>query len=190
MLSFPPYPYNFISASGQSASFAASHLPKSLTTNHTSLKNPAPNTPDHIVKMVAFRAQVLVLAALGLGVLATPIETNTSAITCANVRCPQRCEMIGGKPVCVPTIPDTPVTAREAVQCGPTVCTNGQQCCNESCGICTAPGGFCTQEFCAPAAKKCGKTECAAGLECCNASCGVCVSPGGSCTQQICPSPQ
>lgn len=32
--------------------------------------------------------------------------------------------------------------------CGPTTCGEGEVCCNESCGICTAPGGFCTEQFC------------------------------------------
>jgi hypothetical protein len=37
------------------------------------------------------------------------------------------------------------------VACGPKTCPAGQVCCNESCGICTDPGGFCTQQFCEPA---------------------------------------
>jgi hypothetical protein len=32
--------------------------------------------------------------------------------------------------------------------CGPVQCGKGQVCCNDSCGICTAPGGACTQQFC------------------------------------------
>ena len=36
------------------------------------------------------------------------------------------------------------------VACGPKTCPAGQVCCNESCGICTEPGGFCTQQFCEP----------------------------------------
>ena len=34
--------------------------------------------------------------------------------------------------------------------CGPTVCRHNFKCCNESCGICTASGDGCTQQFCAP----------------------------------------
>jgi hypothetical protein len=37
-----------------------------------------------------------------------------------------------------------------SVACGPRTCPAGQVCCNESCGICTEPGGFCTQQFCEP----------------------------------------
>jgi hypothetical protein len=33
-------------------------------------------------------------------------------------------------------------------RCGEARCDRGQVCCNESCGICTEPGGFCTQQFC------------------------------------------
>jgi len=32
--------------------------------------------------------------------------------------------------------------------CGPTTCAVGQVCCNSSCGVCTEPGGVCTQQFC------------------------------------------
>jgi hypothetical protein len=34
--------------------------------------------------------------------------------------------------------------------CGPTTCAPGQVCCNRSCGICTPPGGLCTQQVCPP----------------------------------------
>jgi hypothetical protein len=34
--------------------------------------------------------------------------------------------------------------------CGPTKCGSGQYCCNESCGICAAPGEMCTDLYCDP----------------------------------------
>lgn len=37
-------------------------------------------------------------------------------------------------------------TAGEA--CGAVTCESGQVCCNASCGICTPPDGFCTQQVC------------------------------------------
>lgn len=46
--------------------------------------------------------------------------------------------------------------ARE--QCGPVLCEVGQVCCNESCGICTAPGEACIEIACA--------TECATNADC------------------------
>jgi hypothetical protein len=36
----------------------------------------------------------------------------------------------------------------ERVQCGPSTCAAGEVCCNESCGICTEPGGVCIQQAC------------------------------------------
>jgi hypothetical protein len=33
--------------------------------------------------------------------------------------------------------------------CGPTTCTGSEVCCNESCGICVPPGGFCPAIACA-----------------------------------------
>ena len=34
--------------------------------------------------------------------------------------------------------------------CGDKTCGAGLECCNESCGICVEPGGFCTQQACVP----------------------------------------
>lgn len=33
-------------------------------------------------------------------------------------------------------------------RCGDRRCGSGEVCCNASCGICTPPGGFCTQQAC------------------------------------------
>lgn len=38
----------------------------------------------------------------------------------------------------------------KGLSCGPTTCPAGQVCCNASCGICTNPGWFCTQQACTP----------------------------------------
>ncbi|MBK7861149.1 MAG: hypothetical protein IPJ65_21565 [Archangiaceae bacterium] len=77
-------------------------------------------------------------------------------------------------------------------KCGPNTCAAGQECCNDSCGICVPPGGACTQQACllvdagtAPD-QQCGATTCPSGTECCNPSCGTCVPPGGVCTQEYC----
>ena len=36
----------------------------------------------------------------------------------------------------------------QQVVCGKATCAAGEVCCNPSCGICTAPDGMCTQQFC------------------------------------------
>ena len=36
--------------------------------------------------------------------------------------------------------------------CGSRTCGAGEVCCNASCGICTPPDGFCTQQACVPTA--------------------------------------
>lgn len=57
--------------------------------------------------------------------------------------------------------------------CGPATCRAGEVCCNESCGICTKPGGFCTQQVCGepePTGPFCGGI---AGFPCPGA--GTCV---------------
>jgi hypothetical protein len=41
-----------------------------------------------------------------------------------------------------------PRTTTPGEPCGPKTCPAGEICCNESCGICTPPGGACIQLFC------------------------------------------
>lgn len=40
--------------------------------------------------------------------------------------------------------------------CGNQVCGEGLVCCNASCGVCTPPGGFCTQQACGPVYRNSG----------------------------------
>lgn len=58
--------------------------------------------------------------------------------------------------------------------------SNNQVCCNESCGICTKPGGACILKLCVTG-PKCGPALCPVGETCCNESCGICTKPGGAC---------
>lgn len=61
--------------------------------------------------------------------------------------------------------------------CGPTTCAAGTYCCNESCGICVAPGEGCIDLHCAPAdagpigdagpGEVCGDDVCGVGTRCC-----------------------
>ncbi len=50
--------------------------------------------------------------------------------------------------------------------CGPKTCAAGEVCCNESCGICTPPGGGCIELYCEPAAAGCDSITCDAGTHC------------------------
>lgn len=63
-------------------------------------------------------------------------------ISCANVLCQEgtTCVETPNGPDCVPV--------DSAVKCGDNLCTDGQVCCNASCGVCTEPGGGCTQQIC------------------------------------------
>ena len=91
------------------------------------------------------------------------------------------------------------------VACGPSVCTGGMVCCNASCGTCTPPGGFCTQQACSPDVT-CERQDCGELPERCAdgsappASCdandeGVCewtvreCPPPGPCDADECPAP-
>lgn len=78
------------------------------------------------------------------------------------------------------------------VTCGPTTCAAGEVCCNESCGICTAPGGACPAIACVADGGvdpvPCGPTTCEAGQICCNSRCGICAGPGGACPAIECAS--
>lgn len=175
------------------------------------------NTMAPIMKFLPFLAVLLGAAA------ANPIANNVpssgggdflaargaGAITCANVRCTYRCEMVDNRPKCIPKPPPAkpqPKAGRAGEKCGKNTCGLGERCCNASCGICTAPDGMCTQQICtetrspAPeqpepepeaAAEKCGKNTCGQGEYCCNESCGICAAVGGQgCTKQFCTEPQ
>ena len=63
--------------------------------------------------------------------------------------------------------------------CGPTVCRHNEECCNESCGICTRPGESCTQQACAPATPCVDTVLCIRGTHWSPRLC-ECV-PNGSC---------
>jgi hypothetical protein len=45
------------------------------------------------------------------------------------------------------------------IPCGPTTCTGGAVCCNESCGICVLPGATCLDIPCTDAGLPCGGDE-------------------------------
>merc|ERR1712019_74861 len=57
-------------------------------------------------------------------------------------------------------------------ECGPNTCEIGEVCCNESCGICTRPGGFCTKQFCGEEeeenddGERCGSKTCGSDERC------------------------
>ncbi|EGS17143.1 uncharacterized protein CTHT_0074750 [Thermochaetoides thermophila DSM 1495] len=80
-----------------------------------------------------------IVALLAFSASATPVEPISP---CAAVTCSTNtfCNVINGKPVCLPI-------SRQQ-KCGKAVCAPGHVCCNSSCGICTKPGGVCTQQIC------------------------------------------
>jgi hypothetical protein len=74
---------------------------------------------------------------------------------------------------------------KTGVACGPNTCAAGDVCCNESCGICTPPGGMCTQQFCEPSSGTCTQTAlCIIGYTWDDKSCSCVPSApsAGNCT--------
>jgi PrcB C-terminal len=75
----------------------------------------------------------------------SPEVCNCVSVTdpCAVTLCQTgtECKVINGAAVCV---------SNGALACGTNVCDKGLVCCNASCGACTAPGMFCTQQACLP----------------------------------------
>jgi predicted secreted protein len=72
--------------------------------------------------------------------------------------------------------------AKQGVKCGPTTCKAGDVCCNESCGICTPPGGFCIELFCAPTCKPaCSQGEQCVECKTISGSAWVCLPDGTMC---------
>ena len=94
---------------------------------------------------------VVALAGCGAGVVA-----ENEAPTLSEAQMKGGCRVIC--PKCKPGQPcpmiacyiDCPKQQKDPAICGSAVCRNGDVCCNSSCGICTAPGGFCTQQVCEP----------------------------------------
>ncbi|MEZ4225143.1 MAG: hypothetical protein R3B13_29600 [Polyangiaceae bacterium] len=99
---------------------------------------------------------------------------------------------------CAPS-DDVPIGSDDGgagVPCGPNTCAKGEECCNESCGICTQPGGACIQLACGGGAGQgggtgvsCGNNVCGAGEYCCNESCGICAKPDEGCVTMECKDP-
>ncbi len=84
-----------------------------------------------------------------------PAEGEPEGLTCANFRCATgtHCEMVEVQCVRAPCrpvpqcAPDKPPSSA-GVSCGLNTCAPGQECCNQSCGICTEPGMGCIKLFC------------------------------------------
>ena len=132
--------------------------------------------------MISFRAIALgsrwAYSAV-LTVAGNPVDISDRQVNkCAVVLCPAEhvCKVINGAPTCVP------ISSGKA--CGPTICAEGLQCCNASCGICTKPGQGCTKQACL--GPSCGPNVCAFGEQCCNPSCGYCTKPLEACTMEAC----
>jgi hypothetical protein len=53
-----------------------------------------------------------------------------------------------------------------ATTCGAVTCPAGEVCCNASCGICTPPGGACTQQICDPPTCGAGQVPRTVCLQC------------------------
>lgn len=64
--------------------------------------------------------------------------------------------------------PDDPEQASIAggEPCGTVKCATDEVCCNASCGVCTPPGGVCTQQFCAPEPDAATSGVCGADADC------------------------
>lgn len=72
--------------------------------------------------------------------------------------------------------------------CGTATCASGQVCCNPSCGICTPPGGACTQQFCEPPDAQCkSDADCRASAFMCTGC--DCLALGPSDPEPVCQGP-
>lgn len=129
---------------------------------------------------------------LGLGALG--LLAGLSMMSCAaEIDPPEPREEVGEATASASSDRRSATQGDSSTACGASRCEAGLVCCNESCGICAPPDGFCTQQACAPLEETppdggdaCGPVTCAEGLVCCNESCGICAPPGGFCTQQAC----
>lgn len=96
-------------------------------------------------------------------------------VQCVTAPCP-------AQPVCVDDV--EPPALGEA--CGGVTCAADRVCCNASCGICTAPGEFCTQQACQPVAGTCDEVECGPGEGCIETPRGPRCVVAGTCANVLC----
>lgn len=81
--------------------------------------------------------------------------------------------------------------AGPGIACGANTCRQGTFCCNESCGICAAEGGTCTEQACGEPVV-CDGEVCADTAMCCGGCPGqpsTCSGPGGECPAVLCSGP-
>ncbi|KAK8044991.1 hypothetical protein PG993_005015 [Apiospora rasikravindrae] len=110
-----------------------------------------------------------------LGAVANPILGNggiggRSDLTCANVRCEYQCEMVSGKPKCIPP---------PELTCATVLCLEGFVCEMQK-----------NKPRCVHKLEQCGQVTCPSGTLCCNPLCSTCVKPGEFCTMGSCPQAQ
>jgi hypothetical protein len=73
------------------------------------------------------------------------------------------------------------------VTCGAVTCERGERCCNESCGICTRPGGACTEQLCEPPVECRRDADCRAFSDYCTGC--DCRALAASEPDPVCPGP-
>lgn len=86
-----------------------------------------------------FRAPVRVALVVGLFIGAS------GGVGCAS-KSPQQVPAQDARAAPAPEAGKT--GAAQGPPCGSNTCAAGEVCCNESCGICTPPGGMCLQQVC------------------------------------------
>jgi hypothetical protein len=72
------------------------------------------------------------------------MDSDCPPISCFTTPCEQH---VCNEGLCGPPSTRGVDQVESGIPCGPTICTNGEPCCNESCGYC---GQLCTEEFCMP----------------------------------------
>ena len=139
--------------------------------------------------MIVTRALLVV----GMAFSATTVTAHSITKTCANVKCPVRCEMINGNPTCVGDQYRRADAVAES-PCDAVRCTYRCEVINNQ-AVCIEPPAEdldYTNNISPDADNtpveggKCGVATCGLGEFCCNESCGVCAPIGGVCTQVVC----
>ncbi|KAK3388086.1 hypothetical protein B0T20DRAFT_365742 [Sordaria brevicollis] len=131
--------------------------------------------------MIATKVFLLVGMAFGV----TTVAANPVTKTCANVKCPVRCEMIKGNPTCVGRPNAVAAETVSESPCDSVRCPFRCEVVNNS-PVCVDPSPQDLANDTSAKGEKCGVATCPYGQTCCNESCGICVPPGGACTQQFC----
>lgn len=182
-----------------SAGFVRSNRPESapeaLITPKSALQLPASSAAAPSAETTVAETPIAEVPTAAAPVLEAPIAVPIAAAPATSAAVAP--DTLSGAPQASTqpsTVPHEQPPPAALVVCGSAQCSNGEVCCNASCGTCARPGEVCSQQVCGmstlPVSLPCGLNTCNVGEVCCNANCGTCARSQADCdSAQECDNP-